>query len=165
LRKVEPTTDEFRAWGRSAPRRPETTTETTMTFTPYLFFSGDCAVAFRRYQEVFGGELEVMTHADLPEGADSMPGAEPHHVMHASLSIGDANLMGSDDPSGDGGPKTGVAVAYTAPDPQTAERVFEALADGGKVDMPFAPTFWSRGFGACNDRFGIPWMVDTAGEA
>ncbi|MPY95062.1 MAG: VOC family protein [Acidimicrobiia bacterium] len=135
-----------------------------MSVSPYLFFSGDCAAAFTRYQEVFGGELQLMTHADLPEGAEPMPGAEPHHVMHASLAVGDGMLMGSDDPTGDGGPKVGVAVAYTAPDERVANQLFDALADGGEVTMPFAATFWSRGFGACNDRFGVAWMVDTAGE-
>ena len=136
-----------------------------MSVHPYLFFSGDCAEAFTRYQEVFGGDLQIMTHADLPEGAEPMPGAERHHVMHASLTFGDGLLMGSDDPTGDGGPKVGVAVAYTAPDEQVAKQTFEALADGGEITMPFAATFWSRGFGACNDRFGVPWMVDTAGES
>ena len=133
-----------------------------MPVTPYLFFSGDCADAFARYQEIFGGELQVMTHADLPEGAEPMPGAEPHHVMHAALMFDDAMIMGSDDPTGDGGPKTGVAVTYTAPDEDAAKAAFDALADGGEITMPFEKTFWSAGFGACNDRFGVPWMVDTA---
>lgn len=136
-----------------------------MPVHPYLFFSGDCAAAFARYHEIFGGDLEVMTHADLPEEAEPMPGAEPHHVMHAALTFDDAMIMGSDDPTGDGGPKTGVAVTYTAPDEASAKRVFEALSDGGEVTMPFESTFWSSGFGACNDRFGIPWMVDTADES
>lgn len=135
-----------------------------MSVTPYLFFSGDCKTAFNRYQEVFGGELQVMTFADAPDGAGSMPGAEPHLVMHASLTLADGVLMGSDDPTSDGGPKVGVAVAYTAPDEQAAKQVFDALAEGGQVWMPFASTFWSRGFGSCNDRFGVPWMVDTAGQ-
>jgi PhnB protein len=133
-----------------------------MTITPYLFFSGDCAEAFARYHEIFGGELDVMTHADLPEGAEPMPGAEPHHVMHAALTFDGDMIYGSDDPTGDGGPKTGVAVTYTAPDEATAKQVFEALADGGEITMPFEATFFSAGFGACNDRFGVPWMVDTA---
>jgi PhnB protein len=135
-----------------------------MSVSPYVFFNGDCAAAFQRYQEIFGGEAQVMTHADLPEGAEPMPGAEPHHVMHASLAIGDGLLMGSDDPTSDGGPKKGVGVTYTAPDVETGRRVFEVLADGGELQMPFEATFWSKGFGACNDRFGVPWMVDTAGE-
>ena len=137
-----------------------------MSFNPYLFFSGDCAAAFQRYQEIFGGELQVMTNADLPEGEEPMPGAEPHHVMHASLTLsGGGLLMGSDDPTGTGGPKVGVAVAYTAPDEQAAKQVFEALAEGGETAIPFGPTFFSKGFGACNDRFGVPWMVDTAATA
>jgi PhnB protein len=133
-----------------------------MSVNPYLFFSGDCAAAFQRYQQVLGGELQIMTHAELPEGAEPMPGAEPHHVMHASLSLGDGLLMGSDDPTGDGGPKVGIAVAYTASDVQQAKQVFEQLSEGGEMSMPFAPTFWSPGFGACTDRFGVQWMVDTA---
>jgi PhnB protein len=136
-----------------------------MSFHPYLFFSGDCAAAFQRYHEIFGGDLQIMTNAELPEGVDQMPGAEPQHVMHASLTLGESRLlMGSDDPTGTGGPKVGIAVAYVAPDEGEAKRVFDALADGGETTLPFGATFWSRGFGMCTDRFGIPWMVDTAGE-
>ena len=135
-----------------------------MSFNPYLFFSGDCAEAFQRYQEIFGGELSVMTMADVPEGVEQMPGTNPEDVMHASLKVGDAVLMGSDDPSGTGGPKVGAAVAYTGRDEGDAKRVFDALAEGGEAPMPFGPTFFSKGFGMCTDRFGVPWMVDTEGE-
>lgn len=134
-----------------------------MSFHPYVFFSdGRCAEAFQRYQEIFGGELQVMTNADAPDASDAMPGAEPHHVMHASVQVGEGFLMGSDDPTGDGGPKVGVAVAFSAPDTATGERVFGALAEGGEVFAPFGPTFWSPGFGSCLDRWGVNWMVDTS---
>lgn len=134
-----------------------------MGFHPYLFFSnGTCKEAFERYKEVFGGELTIMTNGEAPPG-EGMPGADPSSVMHASLTLGDALLMGSDDPTGDGGAKAGIAVSYSAADEAAGARVFEALAEGGEVQMPFEPVFWSRGFGACIDRFGIPWMVD-AGE-
>ena len=133
-----------------------------MNVSPYVFFNGDCATAFRRYHEILGGELQIMTMADLPEGEEGMPGAEPHHVMHASITLGDGWLMGSDDPTSDGGPKVGVAVTLAAPTVEEGARVFEALAEGGTTEMPFGPTFWSKGFGSCVDRFGVPWMVDTA---
>jgi PhnB protein len=137
-----------------------------MSFHPYLFFSdGACRAAFEWYQEVFGGHLEIMTMADVPEGVEAMPGAEPHHVMHAAITIGESMLMGSDDPTGDGGPKVGVAVAYSAPDEETARRIFGGISDGGEVTIPFGATFWSRGFGACVDRHGVQWMVDTAQES
>ena len=136
-----------------------------MSFHPYLFFSkGQCAEAFRWYHEILGGELQVMTNADVPEGVDPMPGASPEHVMHASITLGGGYLMGSDDPTGDDGPKVGVAVSYTAPDEQEGRRVFLALAEGGEVQMEFGPAFFSKGFGSCVDRFGVSWMVDTQGE-
>ena len=53
---------------------------------------------------------------------------------------------------------------YVAPDAASGERTLEALASGGEITMPFSATFWSNGFGMCNDKFGVPWMVDTAGE-
>lgn len=136
-----------------------------MSFHPYLFFSdGQCAEAFRHYHGVFGGELQVMTNADVPEGVDGMPGASPETVMHASIALRGGFLMGSDDPTGDGGPKAGVAVSYAAPDEQEAKRAFDALSEGGEVTMPFEATFFSKGFGTCTDRFGVSWMVDTEGE-
>ena len=133
------------------------------SFNPYVFFNGDCAEAFAHYQSVFGGETRVMTMGDVPEDA-RMPGAPLEFVMHAALQIGDALLMGSDDPTGDGGPKVGSAVAYTTGDAEESRKAFEALAVGGEITAPFGPTFWSAGFGMCTDRFGVPWMVDTAGE-
>lgn len=135
-----------------------------MAITPYLFFSGNCAEAFHRYEEILSGTLEIMRHGDLPPGAE-MAGALPEHVMHASLTLPDgAELFGSDDPTGDGGPKVGLAVTFTAPDVETGRRVFDGLAAGGKVDMEFEATFWSAGFGGVTDRFGVPWLIDTAGE-
>ena len=131
-------------------------------FNAYLFFSnGTCTEAFERYADVFGGEVTIMRMGDVP--ADQrMPGADDDVVMHAALKVGDGLLMGSDDPSGDGGPKTGFNVAYTAPDSDTAERVFAALGEGGDVTMPMAKTFWSPAFGMVTDRFGVPWMIDVA---
>ena len=130
-----------------------------MAFHPYLFFSdGRCKEAFTRYQEIFGGQLDVMTNADVPEG-DRMPGVGDDLVMHAALMDGGALLMGSDDPTGDGGPRVGSSVSYSAADDATGRRVFEALAEGGEVTLPYGETFWSKGFGMCTDRFGVPWMV------
>ncbi len=131
-----------------------------MSIHPYLFFSNDCREAFEFYQRVLGGELTVSAFSDVPEEA-RMPGVDPNLIMHVSLTIGDAILMGSDDPSGDGGPKTGYAVAYVADNYAEGERILEALADGGELTLPFSETFWSKGFGMCTDRFGISWMVDT----
>ena len=51
-----------------------------------------------------------------------------------------------------------VSLQFT--DPDEAERVFGALAEGGAVTMPLEETFWAARFGALTDRFGTPWMIN-----
>jgi PhnB protein len=131
-----------------------------MAYRPYLFFGGNCREAFTRYQEIFGGELTVLTMDDVPGGAEAAPPGAGDVVIHAALSLGDDVLMGSDDPTTDGfGPVQGMMVSYDAADADDARRVVDALADGGTVTQAVEPTFFSAGFGMCVDRFGTPWMV------
>jgi PhnB protein len=137
--------------------------EEPMAFHPYLFFSGNCREAFTRYQEVFVGSLELLTMADVPESEGPVPADQADLIMHAALMVGDALLMASDDPTGDGGPVKGISVSYAATDVDDAERVFKELSDGGTVTLPISETFWSPKFGMCVDRFGVPWMVGAPG--
>ena len=129
-----------------------------MAFRPYLFFGGNCREAFTRYQEIFGGELKLVTMKDVP--GEQPPAAKADLIIHAALTGDDAVLMGSDDPmSDDFGPVEGMMVNYDAPELADAKRVFDALADGGNVTQELVPTFFSDAFGMCVDRFGTPWMV------
>lgn len=131
-----------------------------MPLHPYLFFSGTCREAMTRYHEVFGGHLEMMDMTSAPEG-ETMPGTTPDMIMHAALVFEDGTLlMASDDPSGDGSGAKGVSISIALTDEGDARRIFEALADGGTIDMPLEATFWSPLFGSCVDRFGVSWMVD-----
>lgn len=132
-----------------------------MAFLPYLFFGRNCRQAFEAYQEVFGGELTLVTTADMPAD-EQMPGAPADLIMHASLRNGDQTLMGSDDPTAEEFPPVqGMRVAYIAKDAADAQRVFAALADGGDVQLDVGATSFSPMFGMCVDRFGTPWMIDT----
>jgi PhnB protein len=132
-----------------------------MAFRPYLFFGGNCRQAFARYQEIFGGELQVVTMSDVP-GETPPPGQEDV-VIHAAVTVGDDLLMGSDDPmSTEFGPVQGMMVSVDAADVADANRIFDALAEGGTVTQELIPTFFSPAFGMCTDRFGTPWMVVTA---
>ncbi|CAN5730179.1 VOC family protein [soil metagenome] len=136
-----------------------------MAFHPYLMFGGNCRDAFTRYQEIFGGELVLLAMKDMP-GDEPVPADQADLIMHAALKFDDHLLMASDDPTTDGfGPVQGMQVSFTTGDVAEAQRVFEALADGGEVTMPIAETFWSPMFGMCVDRFGTPWMVDAEAPA
>jgi PhnB protein len=130
-----------------------------MRFHPYLTFDGNCAAAFARYQEIFGGPLDVLTMAEAPDGAPA--GVDPDLVMHAALTTdGGALLMGADHPTGElTSPVHGMCVNVELPTKEEAHRVFDDLAEGGTVQMPMGETFFSHAFGTCVDRFGTPWMV------
>lgn len=135
-----------------------------MSLHPYLFFSGTAREAMTHYRSVLGGELEIMSASELPEGED--PGMEmaPDAVMHAALTLPDGTLiLGSDDPTGDGSGVKGVALHLDYADLDEVRRVFDTLAEGGEIQMPLEPVFWSPLFGACVDRFGVSWML--SGEA
>jgi len=129
-----------------------------MAFRPYLFFGGNCREAFHRYEEIFGGDLTLLTMKDVP--GEEPPADKADWIIHAALTGGDNVLMGSDDPMADTfGPVQGMMVTYDASDGADARRVFDALADGGNVTQELTPTFFSEAFGMCVDRFGTPWMV------
>ena len=132
-----------------------------MAFRPYLFFGGNCRDAFNRYKEIFGGELTLLAMKDVP-GGDQAPADQADMIIHAALVRGGEDfLMASDDPGADGsfGPVQGMMVSYDAPDVAEANRVFDALSDGGNVTQKLEPTFFSEAFGMCTDRFGTPWMI------
>ncbi|RAR56934.1 PhnB protein [Paraburkholderia unamae] len=133
-----------------------------MQIQPYLSYPGNCAEAIAFYHEALGAqELFKMHFKDAPPDPERpLPPDLADKIMHATLQVGDAQLMMSD-----GGCMTqndkflGFSISLTAPDAATAERYFTALSKGGNVTMPFQKTFWSPGFGMLNDKFGVPWMV------
>jgi PhnB protein len=132
-----------------------------MEIAPYLIFNGNCAEAFPFYERVLGGRIVMMqTHGESP--MKDQVGADWHDkVLHARMEAGNFVLMGSDAPPSEAAVSPRdmhVSVSTGAAD---AERLFNALAAGGRVTMPFEKTFWSPGFGMVVDRFGTPWMVNT----
>ena len=131
-----------------------------MAFHPYLNFGGNCRQAFTRYQKIFGGELVLLTMSDVPS-EETVPPDQADLILHAALIFDGHLLMASDDPTGNFDGVRGMHVNYAVADVAEAERVFEALADGGDVTMPLGETFWSPSFGMCVDRFGTPWMVNA----
>ena len=132
-----------------------------MQITPYLTFNGNCAEAFRFYEQTLGGHIDAMVpHRGTP-AAEHVDADWQDKIMHASLSVGGAAaLMASDAPPPMFEQPQGFSVSLHYPDRAEGERVFNALAAGGTVRMPFQETFWASGFGMLVDRFGTPWMVN-----
>ena len=130
-----------------------------MPVRPYLAFAGNCRQAFSRYQEILGGELQLLTMGDLPT-AEGRPAGSSTAIAHAALDSPVGLLLGADDPTGGfDGQVRGMCVNVALDDRDQARRVFDALAEDGQLQMPLGETFFSPAFGMCIDRFGTPWMV------
>ena len=131
-----------------------------MQINPYLFYNSNCEAAFKFYEKVLGGKIEMLLrNEEAPESVPSPP-ERKKQIMHARISINGEILMASDAPPDHFNKPQGFAVSLTVGDPADAEKKFNALCEGGTVTMPFSKTFFSKGFGMAIDQFGIPWMVN-----
>jgi PhnB protein len=126
---------------------------------PYVFLNGRCDEAIEFYRSALGAEVTMLLRfKDNPAPQGDCPPVSGDRVMHASLRIGNAELLLSD-----GCEETsafqGFGLSLTVRAPADAERCFAGLADGGEVQMPLGKTFFSPSFGMVKDRFGVLWMV------
>jgi PhnB protein len=132
-----------------------------MQLNPYVFYNDNCEAAFKFYEKVLGAKIEALIRSEeAPADMPAAPGREKK-IMHGRISIDGQVLMASDAPPEHFHKPQGFSVSLTVNDPAEAERKFNALAEGGSLNMPFGKTFFSKGFGMCTDQFGIPWMVNS----
>ena len=127
---------------------------------PYFTFAGNCREAMNFYRDCFGGEI---THMQTFEEAHMQVDDQvKNHIVHAEMRAGDILLMASD------GGMTGfvsqvgnnVNLNVNLTDPAEQDKIFAALAVGGKVTMPLQDTFWGARYGMLTDRFGVNWMLN-----
>jgi PhnB protein len=134
-----------------------------MKLEPYLFFNGRCDEAIDFYKTALGAEVTMlmrMNEAPDPPPPGAIPEGFDDKIMHASLRIGEMNLMVSDGNSNMQPSFKGFCLSLGMFDVEEAERTYAALlANGGKVTMPLGKTFWSPAFGMVEDQFGVGWMV------
>ncbi len=133
---------------------------------PYLFFGGRCEEALEFYKTAIGAEVEMlMRYSDSPDPMppDMLPEGYESKVMHASFKIGSSVILASD---GCGGEESkgfrGFSLSLALPTEEETEGAFNALAEGGAINMPLGKTFWSPRFGMLQDKFGMGWMVTVA---
>lgn len=128
----------------------------------YLYFDGKAEEALNFYAQCLGGKVAaIMRYEGSPMDNKDLPAGWKNKVMHATVEAEGAQIMASDMPPGMGSSGfSGFSVSvYVKQDVERARKVFDALAAGGKVTMPFAPPFWGGHFGMLVDKFGVPWMV------
>ncbi|KER67537.1 hypothetical protein HR51_33835 [Burkholderia cepacia] len=136
-----------------------------MQVQPYLTFYDRADEALQFYEKALGAKTMFKMHfKDAPPNPDYPLTPEMgDKVMHASFTIGDSMIMCSDGDCSQpgGGMHAGYSLSLNPATVEEGQKLFNALADGGEVTMPFGKTFWALGFGMAKDRFGVHWMVNV----
>ena len=133
-----------------------------MQVQPYLFFEGRCDEALEFYKNALGAKVDMlMRFKEAPDQSMVTPQSKDK-VMHAAIHVGDTQILMSDGHCQGSANFNGFSLAVSAPTEAEADRMFNALADGGQVRMPMAKTFFSPRFGMLTDKFGVGWMVLAA---
>jgi PhnB protein len=130
-----------------------------MSIQPYLFFNGRCDEAIEFYRKTLGAEAIMLMRLKQAPDQNMVPPGMGEKIMHARLQIGDSVIFLSDGMCAEQKGFEGFSLSLTVADEAEADRRFNALADGGKVQMPLDKTFFSPRFGAVADKFGVGWMV------
>ena len=133
-----------------------------MQIQPYLFFEGRCEEAIEFYRKALGAEVQMlMRYKESPEPPKDgfMPPGSAEKVMHSCIRIGESEIMASDGMCSGKTSFGGFSLSVPAKDEADADRKFNALAEGGKVQQPLIKTFFSPRFGMVQDKFGVGWMV------
>lgn len=140
---------------------PKTESDTKLVqLAPYLFFYGRCEEALEFYKATIGGTYELQRIKDGPMSGNVAPDFE-NKVMHSRFVGRGFEFMASDGRESKAiDPDAGnISLTLTFNDLAEAQRVFQALSQGGKVVMPLEDAFWGGKFGTLTDRFGIEWFV------
>jgi PhnB protein len=130
----------------------------------YLFFDGKCEEALEFYKKALGAEVNMlMRYKDSPEPPPPGCGpTDPNKIMHTQFRIGETVILASDGRATGNPNFEGFALALTVKTEADADKAFNALASGGKIEQPLAKTFFSARFGMVVDKFGVFWMVLVA---
>lgn len=134
-----------------------------MKVNTYLNFPGTCEEAMSFYEKHLGARVETKgTWASMAGrgGPQNLPpGVKPEHIIHARFTLGDTVVMASDGPPERVQPMRSAYMSLSVDSNEEAERIYNALAEGGEVFMAMGETFFAHRFAQFRDRYGINWMV------
>jgi PhnB protein len=132
---------------------------------PYIYFNGNTEEAFTFYKSVFGGEFaKISRYKDISSPEFPVAENDANRIMHIALPVGKSNLLMASDVLEIMGQVTENdnrnTISISAESKEEADKLFNGLSEGGKVEMPIADGPFGSYFGMFADKYGIQWMVD-----
>ena len=128
-----------------------------MKLDVYVNYPGNCAEAFRFYEQHLGGTITTMLKHGQNPGPSRVPADWNEAILHARIEIGGTVIMGADIPGAE--PMRSAYLTLMVDSDQEAERLYALLSDGGQIFMKMEETFFASRFAMVRDRFGTSWML------
>ncbi len=130
-----------------------------MQLHTYLNYGGNCAQAFRFYEQHLGGTITMMmTHGEAPN-QEQVPAGWKDAILHARMTLGGTDLLAADVPPDRFQPMRSAYLTLTLDSAEEAERIYALLSENGQIFMPMQETFFASRFAMLRDRFGTSWML------
>ena len=134
------------------------------TFNPYLNFPGTTEEAFNFYKSVLGGEFLTVQRFKDTSHSGKLPSDAGDKIMHIALPIGNGNVLMATDALASMGfsliEGNNFYICINPDSKEDAERIFNGLSEGGKIEMPLQDMFWGAYYGSFKDKFGVGWMIN-----
>lgn len=130
---------------------------------PYINFNGNAEEAFTFYKSVYGGVFtKIMRFKDISSPEFPVSENDANKIMYIALPIGKNILMANDVPEIVGQTNENEnrsKISISTESKEEANRLFNGLSAGGKIDVPIGDSPWGSYFGMLRDKYGIEWMV------
>ena len=135
------------------------------TINPWINFNGNAEEAFTFYKSVFGGEFtKVMRFKDIASPEFPVAEKDENKIMLIALPIGKSNvLMANDVPEFMGQVNENEnrsKISVSVESKEEADKLFNGLSAGGKVEVPMDDSSWGSYFGMFRDKYGIEWIIE-----
>ena len=132
---------------------------------PYIHFNGNAEEAFTFYRSVFGGEFaKIVRYKELSGPEFPVGENEANKLMHIALPIGKSNSLLASDTMEMMGRVTENdnrnTISISAESREEADKLFNGLSAGGKIEMPISDGPFGAYVGMFTDKYGIEWMVE-----
>ncbi len=139
----------------------------TLRLVPYLMMDGNAKEAIQFYEKALDAKvLFNQTFGEMPENPEfPLPADAKERVSHAMLKVGETDLMFSDTfPGQPHQSGNQVTICISTDDMEKSKQIYEALQQGGQVNMPLQETFFSPSYGIVTDKFGVTFQIFTEGR-
>src|ERR1700722_5596480 len=135
------------------------------SINPWINFNGNAEEAFTFYKSVFGGEFtKIIRFKDLTSPEFSVAKNDENKIILIALPIGKTSmLMANDVPAFMGKVNENEnrsKISISAESKEEADKLFNGLSAGGKVEVPMSDSPWGTYFSMFRDKYGIEWMIE-----